>query len=395
MLILSIEEARPGMTLAAPVRNPDMPDQELLKRGYVLEPNVVERMTALGVDFIYVDYPALDDLDKHLAVQLSPERQAIYKQVKRGVESMQRQTRAQVSYSDYYSATRDLITTLMGQGQHPIYLDQMSRGGGDAISHAAAVAHLSLVLGLKLEPYIIAQRKRLAAHHAKEIVNLGVAGMLHDIGKTKISTEAAACDETEPPANLQLLDEWRTHSRAGYECVKGGIEASAASAVLHHHQHFDGSGFPEIQRSDETPGNLEGERIHIFARVVLVADLYDRLTKPATSRRRRSNLEVLNTIRQEYTAWCDPNVVQMLECVAPPFVPGSRVTLSDDSHAIVLDVDPEQPYRPTVKRMNAETLELIEPKLDLALSDELAIKSIAGRNVAGLIPASALTAATA
>jgi HD-GYP domain-containing protein (c-di-GMP phosphodiesterase class II) len=383
------------MSLAAPVRNPDQPDQELLKRGYILEPNVVERMTALGVDFIYVDYPALDDLDKHLAVQLSPERQAIYTQVKRGIQAMQKQTRAQVGYGDYYSATRDLITTLMGQGQHPIYLDQMSRVSGDAVSHAAAVAHLSLVLGLKLERYVIAQRKRLAPHHAKEIVNLGVAGMLHDIGKTKISSEAACCDETEPPANLQLLDEWRTHPRVGYECVRGGIEASAASAILHHHQHFDGSGFPDIQRSAEAPSRPGGERIHVFARIVLVADLYDRLAKPVTAGRRRSNLEILSMIRRLYAAWCDPNVLQTLECIAPPFIPGSRVTLSDDSHAIVLDVDPDRPYSPIVKRLNPETLELIEPRLDLALTEGLAIKSIGGKSVKGLIPESAQVAAVA
>ena len=77
MLILPIDDAKPGMQLAAPVFHPDSPDQELLKRGYVLEAKVLRRMAEMGVDALYVDYPGLDDLDRHLAVNLSPARQAV------------------------------------------------------------------------------------------------------------------------------------------------------------------------------------------------------------------------------------------------------------------------------------------------------------------------------
>lgn len=386
MLILSTEEARPGMALAAPVLHPDSPEQELLKRGYVLEESVLGRLSSLGVDTIYVDYPALDDLDKHLAVQLSPERQAIYQRIKQGVQTVQRQTRAQVSYTDYYSTTRDLICTLMSQGLHPLYLDQMSRAGGDVVSHASAVAHLSLVLGLKLENYLISQRKRLPPHHAKEVVNLGVAGMLHDIGTVQLSPAARDASGVNLPADPALLEEWLSHSRVGYEMVKGGIEASAASAILHHHQHFDGSGFPGITHRDGSESQLKGERIHIFARIVMLADLYDRLATSGPTRKRRSNLEVLHLMQTTYGGWCDPVVLKILGVVAPPFTPGSRVGLSDGTAAIVVDVDAARPYQPIVKRVIDDALTLAEEKLDLAAAGAPSIETISGCHVAEFLP---------
>jgi hypothetical protein len=82
VLILPTEEIKPGMKLAAPVTHPEHPDQDLLKAGYVLEAKVVARLRDLGIPCVYVDYPGLDDLDRHLAVNLSPARQKLYSQIK-------------------------------------------------------------------------------------------------------------------------------------------------------------------------------------------------------------------------------------------------------------------------------------------------------------------------
>ncbi|HLL89641.1 MAG TPA: hypothetical protein VK324_10075, partial [Tepidisphaeraceae bacterium] len=67
VLIVPLDEVRAGMKLAAPVQNPEAPDQVLLKTGYMLEDSVVRRLRAIGIQAVLVEYPALDDLDKHLA----------------------------------------------------------------------------------------------------------------------------------------------------------------------------------------------------------------------------------------------------------------------------------------------------------------------------------------
>ena len=224
MLIVPLEEARPEMKLAAPVTHPEAPDQELLRAGYVLEDGVIDRMRGLGVGFIYVEYPALDALDKHLTPHLSPARQTIYKQIKQAVNNSQKQTKPCVAYKDYCTTTRELIEVLMTQGHHPIYLDQMSRQGSDAVAHGAAVAHLALVLGLKLEQYLINQRQRLAPTRAKEIVNLGIAAMLHDLGMSQLPESLQNYSDVEPPPDPAQRSEWETHAQLGYDLIRHDVE---------------------------------------------------------------------------------------------------------------------------------------------------------------------------
>jgi HD-GYP domain-containing protein (c-di-GMP phosphodiesterase class II) len=374
------------MTLAVPVTHPEHPDQDLLKRGYSLEADVIERLRAMGVQHIYVDYPGLDDLDRHMEVNLSPARQTLYSQIKRAVRVGHNTTRPAVAYDDYYSTTRDLITTLLMQGKHPVYLEHLSTMGDDAVSHATAVSHLALLLGIKLETYLISQRKRLPAHHAKEVVNIGVAGMLHDLGKTKLPADLQKYNGLHLPQDPAQLELWQTHAQEGYDMVRQGIEPSAAATVLHHHQHFDGSGFPSIVAGDGRKSTPSGERIHIFARILAAANLYDRVASPPGSRSRRANIEVLHRIRTEYAGWCDPTVYKMLELVAPPFPPALLVKLSDGGSAIVIDVGQPNPYQPIIKRVVGADLTLDDKRVDLSVPGAPRITHVGQTNIESFMP---------
>lgn len=397
MLILPSDQATAGMKLAAPVAHPDSPEQELLKRGYVLEDTVIARLRDLHVDMIYVDYPALDDLDRHLGPNLSPARQIIYKQIKQTIGSMQNRTRPSVSYSEYYAGTRGMITTLLSQGQHPIYLDQMSRLGGDAVAHATAVAHLSLMLGLKLEKYLIEERKRLTVSHAREVVNLGVAGMMHDMGKTRLPERIQKHSCVEMPEVDEELEQYQSHPRLGYDMIHDGVEPSAASAVLHHHQRFNGTGFPQCLLTDGTRQEMSANKIHVFARIIAIADLYDRLAgATAESGGRKSNMEILHLIRTRYASWVDPTVAATLQGICPPYTPGCRVGLSDGTSAVVVQVDASNPYCPTVKRLIREedwTLEEKPINLSCGTSGTPVITKINGLSVERFLPNPAATIA--
>ena len=170
-------------------------------------------MHDLRMATVFIDYPALDELDKHIAPYLSPARQRIYAQIKQSVTAAQRNTQAKVDFRDYCDSTKDLIETLLMQGKNPLFLDQMSRMGADSVGHATTVAHLSLLLGIKLENYLIDQRKKLPANRAKDIVSLGVAGMLHDIGKTELPENLSAKWETQPPEGTDELDLYKSHAQ--------------------------------------------------------------------------------------------------------------------------------------------------------------------------------------
>jgi HD-GYP domain-containing protein (c-di-GMP phosphodiesterase class II) len=379
------------MTLAAPVAHPDRPDQTLLKQGYALESKILRRLSDLGIKFVYVDYPGLEDLDRHLATMLSPARQTVYNQMRDTITACQRRTRPAISYQEYYASTRELVLTLMSEGQHPLFLDQMARMGADAVGHATAVAHLSLLLGIKLERYLIEQRSRLAPKHAREVVNIGVAGMLHDIGKFKLPPELQNHNGAYLPPEEKSLAQWAEHARMSYDIIHDGVEPSAASAVLCHHLRFDGQGFGfEKQEGDDQPRS--GERIHVFARILFAANLYDRLSTHPTEHTRRSNLEVFHLMRTQHASWVDPVIRRTLETVAPPFPPGMRVELTDGSPAVVTRVDPADPYRPIIRRFQADGHTLEESAVELRAQPDLNIATIAGQKVDGLLPPQAQAA---
>lgn len=382
MLAVPMEEAEPGMRLAVAITHPEKPAHELLKPGFALTSEALAQLRDLGIDLIYVDYPGLEDLDRHFAVHLSAARQAVYQQIRQTLATVQSTTKPVARFAAYYDTTRDLITTLLDQGRHPCYVEIMSaRLGKDAVEHGTAVAQLALTLGLRLEMYLIRQRSRLPAHQARDVVNVGVAGMLHDIGKTMLPEELQEITGLEPPEDQSQRRIWENHPRMGYEMIHDQVEVTAAAAVLHHHQHYDGSGFPKIDDESPSPG---GDKVHVFARIVQAADLYDRLAAGPNGRRRPA-VEVLHTMRTRYAGWVDPEILKAMAAVIPPFPPGSRVQLSDGTTAVVMAPHPGDPYRPLVRRWSSPGVDLGEP---LALSDEAApwIVSMGGVCVEEMVP---------
>ncbi len=386
MLILPIEEATPGIKLGMPVMHPQQPGQQLLKAGYTMDERVLERLRELGVPFLYVDYPGLEDVDKLLMPALSPARQQMYQQIRKTITAVERTAQPTVTFPDYYAVTRELVLTLMQNGAHPVYMDLMSANlGNDEVAHATAVAHLSLMLGIKLEQYLINQRKRLSPAHAREVVNLGVGGMLHDIGKAKLPREMRRFHVINEPQNAEEREAHESHVQLGYDMVRSGIEPSAAVAVLHHHQRFDGSGFPKVTHGDGSHAPISDTKIHIFARIIAAADLFDRLC-PGPNGKRRPNLQILHEMRTTYAGMIDPEINKVLPSVIPPFPPGMKVKLSDDTIAVVTNFSHTDPFYPTVRRLAEDGQVLQGDSIDLRDARHLRVAEIDGVCTEGLIP---------
>ncbi|MDB5298507.1 MAG: metal dependent phosphohydrolase [Phycisphaerales bacterium] len=390
MLIVPLQEAKPGMKLAANVPHPADPENDLLKAGFVLEESVIGRLGDLGINVLYIDYPDLRELDQHLLPTLSPARVQLYRQIKATIAAIQKTAKPTVGFADYYVTVRELVLTLMQRGEHPVYVEFMAGGlGADEVGHAAAVAHLSLILGIRLHRYLIKERNRLDPAHAADVVNLGVAGMMHDIGKAKLSRRLHLYSSINPPQDSAALEEWESHPKVGYDMIRGGVESSAAAAVLQHHQHFDGTGFPSTLARDGTAIVYEGSKIHVFARILHAADLYDRLASEAQDEGRRSSAEVLHLMKTHYATRLDPQVLYALPHVVPPFPPGGKVTLSDGSAAVVIALNSDDPYRPFIRRFTSDGAGLEPGGISLAADGALEVESVGGVVVRHLIPARA------
>ena len=161
-------------------------------------------------------------------------------------------------------------------------------------AHSRRVRRLALAIGEELS---------LAGD---ELRALGEAALLHDIGKLAIPDSILL-----KPGSL-TEEEWelmRTHSTEGARMVESvGFVEGAVPAIRHHHERFDGTGYPD---------GLAGEDIPLAARIVHLADALDSMLSNRVYRPGRPAREVLAEVRAATgTQFCPRCVEALVRVVA-------------------------------------------------------------------------------
>ncbi|WP_405449501.1 HD-GYP domain-containing protein [Streptomyces erythrochromogenes] len=128
-----------------------------------------------------------------------------------------------------------------------------------------------------------------------------IAGILHDVGKLGVPTRLLRKDGPLTHQERRIIE---LHPEYGHEMVRGiGFLGEARSAILHHHERVDGTGYPY---------GLTGEQIPVLARVVAVADAFDAMTSTRSYSRARPVPTALAELERCAGAQFDPAMVRAL-----------------------------------------------------------------------------------
>lgn len=161
----------------------------------------------------------------------------------------------------------------------------------------------------KRDSYTAGHSKRVAEYSKMLVLNLGYslddadfiykAGMLHDIGKIEIPDAVLLKPEKLTPEEYSLI---KYHSKASFELLKHEPFKVLSKVVLHHHEYYNGRGYPD---------GLIGEHIPFFSQIIAVADSFDAMTTNRAYRKSMTKAEALAILEEESGKQFNPHIVKV------------------------------------------------------------------------------------
>lgn len=173
----------------------------------------------------------------------------------------------------------------------------------------------------------------------KDWIPIGMSGLLHDIGNVLIDQAIL-----NKPTKLMKweLEEVKKHPILGYQILKStaALNEGVKLCALQHHERLDGTGYPL---------GVTGEKIHIYAKVMAIADMFHAMTSNRRHQNKMSPYVVLEQLFDESFGKLDPELVQTFIQKSTQFHHGTVVKLSDQSVGEIVFSDRAYPTRPWVK----------------------------------------------
>ncbi len=162
-----------------------------------------------------------------------------------------------IAGSETGEALRDIIEN------DPETADLLAKDMADTLNHGIVVSMLARSVAKNLKA-------------SEEFTyRMAVAGLMHDIGKLQIAHYLYGHEDGT--LRIEEIKFIRMHSRIGYEILKkNGYDDIITESVLHHHENFDGSGYPD---------NVKGLSIPFGARILRVCDVFSALVSERQYRR--------------------------------------------------------------------------------------------------------------
>ncbi len=301
--------------------------QLLLTKGTVLKPNLVEKLMASGITEVYLEESqeeetpaAVHNRNLEGAIRVGQVIISdVLNQVRevRSINSDDLREAVDIFYPEVIAST-NVFSQLLKLRDKDEYTAQ----------HSIAVG----AIGVK-----ICQLLGLPQDKAKMV---GMAGVMHDIGKVRLPDSVL-----NKPYDL-TAEEWeqmKKHPQYGYEILRSmkDIAPEIQLAVLQHHERLDGSGYPL---------GLTANKIHLFSRILAIADSFDAMTTERVYHPPRSTFDTSKELMtQAFRNQLDIRIVIRFINYLLDLSPGQKVVLNTGEIAEVILVNKSEPTRPLVQ----------------------------------------------
>ncbi len=319
----------------------DRMGRTLIARGALLDDYMIESLMNRGVAGVYTVEGEEDEQEEREKVpektletieKLKVEDRAkvkltesVKKRVATGIAYLYNNTESE----DFYDATNSIASELMKAitDNDSIAVDVGALKVSDeyTFKHSVDVATMAMIIG------------KQHGLSDKEVYEIGIAGLLHDIGKTKIPNELLNKAGKLTDEEFALM---KQHALFGYSILKDKKELPEAilMGVLQHHEKLNGNGYPL---------GVPEDKINEYAKIISTADIYDALVTERPYKKAFSPRDAVEMI-MAMTDELDIHVMRSFLDSVILYPVGSTVQLSNGESARVVENNPNYVLRPKV-----------------------------------------------
>lgn len=331
---------RPGMRIDQNIK--DRMDRTLVASGSILDEYLIDGIQKRGIHGVYIREGEPDEerepeiilstlarhniekcrMDDPAKVQLS---QSVKKRVSEGIQYLYNNSDSKEFTDTSVKITNDLIKAIDDNDSLAVDISALKTSDEYTFKHSVDVATMSMIVAKKMKM------------SSKDVYNIGIAGLLHDMGKSKIPNKIL-----NKPAKLneEEFAFMKKHSEFGYTILKdkNEFEKSIPIAVLQHHEKMNGTGYPFGCREN---------MITPYAKILSVCDVYDALVTERPYKKAFSQRTAVEMI-MSMTAELDINAMKGFLSTVILYPVDSFVQLSNGETAKVVENKRESVLRPTV-----------------------------------------------
>lgn len=251
--------------------------------------------------------------------------ESVKARVAEGIQYLYNDTESENFTSTTKNITDDLMRAITDNDALAVDISALKVSDEYTFKHSVDVATMSM---------IVARKYGLSD---KDVYEIGISGLLHDVGKSKIPNEILNKAAKLTDEEFAMM---KQHSLFGYSILKDKNDLSnqIKMGVLQHHEKMNSRGYPM---------GVGADKINIFARIISVADIYDALVTERPYKKPFSPRDAVEMI-MSMTEELDINVMRsFLESVIL-YPVGTDVELSTGEPARVVENNPQYVLRPKV-----------------------------------------------
>jgi len=302
----------------------------LLRSGTVIQKKYIQKLNGLGYDGLYIIDGLSDDIDvkeiinENLRISAVKTLTELFNFVE---DDTANPTALKSKLNDITEIVNSFVENITNHKNAIVNMLDLISFDDYTYTHSINVAILSIILGISIDL------------NETRLQRLGLSAILHDIGKLFVPKEILNKPGKLTKKEFQLMS---MHSYKGYKYLKDNFDfhPTIFLGALHHHEKFDGTGYPY---------RLSGKSIHLFGRIIAIADVYDALTSTRPYRKALPPSEAFEYIMSNAGSHFDGDIVKGFVKHIAPYPVGHMVKLSDNTTGIVMENYAHYGLRPKVK----------------------------------------------